>query len=120
VVSFLQVSQPKPCMHLYIPHSATLPISLILLDLISQITFGEYTSLIFSVCSLFYSTVTSSHLGSNIFLCTLFSNIFSPCSFLNISNQVSHPYKTRGKNHSSVYLNLYIFGKQTGRQKILH
>jgi hypothetical protein len=36
-----------------------------------------------------------------------------------VRDQVSHPYKTTGKI-SSVYLNLYIFGQQTERQKILH
>ena len=37
--------------------------------------------------------VTSSLLGSNIILNTLFSNTLSLCSSLNISDQVSHPHK---------------------------
>jgi hypothetical protein len=37
-----------------------------------------------------------------------------------VSDQVSHPNKNNRQYHSSVYLNLYIFGEQTGRQKILH
>ena len=41
--------------------------------------------------------VTSSHLGPNILLSTLFSNTLSICSSLNVSVQVSHPYKTTGK-----------------------
>jgi hypothetical protein len=36
-------------------------------------------------------------LGPNILLDTLFSNIFSLRSSLNISDQVSHTYKTTGK-----------------------
>jgi hypothetical protein len=34
-----------------------------------------------------------------------------PTSPLNVSDQVSHPYKNR-KSYSSVYLNLYIFNTQ--------
>jgi hypothetical protein len=37
---------------------------------------------------------TSSLLGSNILLSTLFSNTFSLRSFLSVSDLVSHPYKT--------------------------
>jgi hypothetical protein len=33
----------------------------------------------------------------NIFLSTLFSYILSLCSPLNVSDQVSYPYKTTGK-----------------------
>jgi hypothetical protein len=41
--------------------------------------------------------VTSSLFGPNILLSTLFSNILSLCSSLNVREQVSHPYKTIGK-----------------------
>jgi hypothetical protein len=41
--------------------------------------------------------VTSSLLGPNILLNTLFSNTLSLCSFLNVSDQVSHPYKITDK-----------------------
>jgi len=39
----------------------------------------------------------SSLLGPNIFLNTMFSNTLSFLSPLNVSDQVSHPYKTTGK-----------------------
>ena len=41
--------------------------------------------------------VTSSFLGPNILLNTIFSNTLSFLSSLNVSDQVSHPYKTTGK-----------------------
>jgi hypothetical protein len=41
--------------------------------------------------------VTSSALGRNIFLSTLFSNIRDPCFSLNARDQVSHPYRNTGK-----------------------
>jgi hypothetical protein len=41
--------------------------------------------------------VTSSLLGPNILLRTLFSNTLSLCSFLNMTDKVSHPYKTTGR-----------------------
>jgi hypothetical protein len=40
-----------------------------------------------------YSPLTSSFLGPNILLNTLFSNTLSLRSSLNVSDQVSHPYK---------------------------
>ena len=53
-------------------------------------------SLSSSLCSLLHSPVTSSLLGPNI-LNTIFSNALSFLSSLNVSDQVSHPYKTTGK-----------------------
>jgi hypothetical protein len=71
---------------------------LILLYFIMQLTFGEqYRSLSSSLCSLLHSPVTSSLLGRNILLDTLFSNTLSLFSSLNVSNQVSHPHKQHAK-----------------------
>jgi hypothetical protein len=44
-----------------------------------------------------FSPVTSSFFGPNILLSTLFSNTLSLCFSLNVSDQVSHPYRTTGK-----------------------
>jgi hypothetical protein len=49
------------------------------------------------LCILLHSPVTSSLLGPNILLSTLFSNTLSLCSYLNVRDQVSHPYKTTGR-----------------------
>jgi hypothetical protein len=79
--------------------------------LITQIIFGEeYRQFIFLLCSFLPSPATSSFLGPNILLSTLFSNTLSLRSFHNVSDPVSHPYKTKKENCSSVYLKLYIFG----------
>jgi hypothetical protein len=58
---------------------------------------GEYRSVSSSLCSFLHSPVTSSLLGPNIFHSTLFSNTPSLHSFLNVSDQVSHPYNTIGR-----------------------
>ena len=50
-----------------------------------------------SLCSFLHSPSTSSLLGLNILLNTLFSNTLRLRSSLNISDQVSHPYKTTGR-----------------------
>ena len=77
------------------PIRATWPAHLILLDFITRTILGEEgRSLSSSLCSFFHSPVTSSLLGRNILLNTLFSNTHSLRSFLNVSDQVSHPYKT--------------------------
>ena len=77
---------------------ATCSAHLILLDFITQTILGEENrSLISSLCSFLHSPVTSSFLNPNILLNTLFSNTLGLCSSLDVSNQLSHPYKTTGK-----------------------
>ena len=103
VLSFLQVS-PKPCIHLFSAIRATWPSHLILIDSIPRkILREEYRSLSSSLYSAHHSLVTSSLLGPNILHSALFSITLSLRSFLNISDQVSHPYKT-----TSTILVLYI------------
>jgi len=98
VVSFPQVSPLNPSRGLS-PIRAACPAHLVLLDLIIQTIFGEQCrSLSSSLYSFLHSPVTSSLLGPNILLNTLFSNTLSLRSSLNVSDQVSHPYKTTGKN----------------------
>jgi len=83
---------------LSLPIHATCPAYLILLDFINRTMLGkEYRSLSSLLCSLLHFHVTSSLLGPNILLNTIFSNILSFLSSLNVSDQVSHPYKTTGK-----------------------
>ena len=80
------------------PIHATCSAHLIILNFITQTILGEeYRSLSFSLCSFLYSPVTSSPLGPNILLSILFSNTLSLRSSLNVSDHVSHPYKTTGK-----------------------
>ena len=60
--------------------------------------FGEEDrSLSSLLCTFLHSPITSSFLGPNILLSTLFSNTLSLRSSLSVSDQVSHPYKTAGK-----------------------
>ena len=82
MVSYPQVSPPKPCMHLFSSLYVLYPPSI---------------SFFLIWCCLLYSPVTSSRLGPNIFLCTLFSNILSLCSTLNVRHQILQPHKTTGK-----------------------
>ena len=77
---------------------ATCPVHLIRLDFITRTMLGEgYRSLSSSLCNFLHSPVTPPLLGPNILLNTLFSNTLSLCSSLNVSDRVSHPYKTTGK-----------------------
>ena len=78
---------------------ATCPVQLIVLDLITQIVFGEkWISLSSSLSSFLHSPVTSSLLGPNILLSTLFSDTLSLRSSLNVSDEISYPYKATGTN----------------------
>ena len=80
------------------PIRATCPTHLILLDFITRTILGEeYRSFSSSLCSLLHSPVTASLLGPNILFNTIFSNTLIFLSTLNVSDQVSHPYKTTGK-----------------------
>jgi hypothetical protein len=51
-----------------------------------------------SLCSFLQPPVTSSLIGRNILLNTLFSNTLSLCSSLNVRDQVSHSCRTTGKS----------------------
>ena len=84
------------------PHSspirATCPAHHILLHFITRTILGEqYKSFSFSLCNLLHSPVTSSLLGPNILLNTMFSNTLFFLSSRNVSDQVSHPCKTTGE-----------------------
>jgi len=80
------------------PIRATCPAHLILLHFITYTILGEeYKSFSSSLCNLLHSPVTSSLLGPNNLLNTLFSNTLSFISSRNVKDQVSHPYKTTPK-----------------------
>jgi hypothetical protein len=81
-----------------LPIRATCPAHLIRLDFTTRTLLGkEYRSFSSSLCSFLNSPVTSSLLGPNTLLSTLFWNTFSLHSSLSVSDQVSHPHKTTGK-----------------------
>jgi len=93
-----------------LPIRATCPAHLILLDVIPRTIVGEqYRSLSSSLCSFLHSPVTSSLLGPNILLNSLFSDNLSLSSSLNVRDQVSHPYKTIGKIGVLYILSLYFW-----------
>ena len=93
------------------PIRATCPIHPILFNFITQIVFGEeYRSLSLSLCSFLNSPVTSSLLGLNIILSTLFFKNPQPPFLPQCGRPSFTPIQNRRQNYSSVYLNLYIFG----------
>jgi hypothetical protein len=74
---------------------ATFPVHHILVDLNNlNISGEEYKLRSSSLSSILHPPVTSSHLGSNILLSTLFPN--SLFSALNIRDKISHPRRTTG------------------------
>jgi hypothetical protein len=91
------------------PICATFPANLILHNLIFLIKLGEeYKSRSSALCNFLHYPVTSSLLGPNILLSTLFLNTLSLCSSLNVRAQVSHPYRTTGKIIVS-YIPIFMF-----------
>ena len=92
VVSFSPVSLPKPCINLSSPpygiHAP--PVSFFSI-------WSPKQYLVTSTVHYLHFPVPSSLLRQNILLSTLFSKTLSHRSSLNVNDQVSHPYKTRGK-----------------------
>jgi hypothetical protein len=83
---------------LFSPIRTTYHDYLILLNVITRTILSEkYRSLRSSLLSFLHSPVTSSLLGLNILLNSLFLNIFSLRSSLNVSDQVSHPYEQQAE-----------------------
>jgi len=94
---------------LLFPARATRAAHLILLYLITRTILGEkYWSFSFSLCSFLQIPASSSLSGPNIILSTLFSNTISLRFSLNVSNQVSYPYKTTGK-FIVLYILIFMF-----------
>ena len=85
-----------------------LPISLFSIWSPKKILGEGYRSLNSSIWSFLHSLVTSSLLGPNILLSPLFSNTLSLRSSLNVSDQVSHSYKTTRKI-IILYVLIFIF-----------
>ena len=98
MVSFLQVSQPKPCIHLFSPHTRYMSRPSHSSRFYHPINFGwglKFIKLLIMYFSPF--PVTSSLLGPNILLNTIFSSNFSLHSSLNMSDQISHPQTQQAK-----------------------
>jgi hypothetical protein len=79
-----------------LPHTCYMSAHLILHDFITW-KYRVRSRSLSSLCSFLHFPITSSLLGPNILLSTLFSNTLSLRCFLNVSNQVSHVYTITGK-----------------------
>jgi len=106
MVCFPPISPPEPCTPLslppYVPH-------VILLDFTSRTIFHkEYRSLSSSLCNFLHFFVTWSPLGPNTLLNTLFSNTLSLRSSLNVSDHVSHPYRTTNRKRLPNLISLLV------------
>jgi hypothetical protein len=110
VVSFPRCSPPKPCIHLsspsYILHAP--PISILSIDHPSNIWWGVQ---IIKLLVMKFSPlpVTSSHLGPNTLLSTLFSKTPQPMFILQREQPCFTPIQNNRQNFVFVYLNLYSF-----------
>ena len=107
VVSFHQISPPNPVYPSPLPSTRYMSRPSHSSRFITGTELGEeYISLSTSLRSFLQSSVTSSLLDPNILLSTIFSNTLNLRSSLNVSDQVSLPYKTTGK---IIVLCIFIF-----------
>ena len=84
-----------PSPHLYTPHTQPISFFSILSPAQYWASSTDHLAPRYAISS--SAPVTLSLLGPNILLNTIFSNTLSFHSSLNVSDQVSHPYKTTGK-----------------------
>ena len=86
------------------PIRATCPAHFIFLEFVTRTILGEeFRSLNSSLCSFPHSPVTSSILGPNNLLDTLFSNTIRLRFSLNVSDQVSHPYNFNASGEKKTF-----------------
>ena len=103
----LRFPHQDPTSPLSSPICATCPARLILLDFITRKILGEeYRSFSSSLCNLLHSHVTSSLLGPNILLNTIFSNTLSFLLLPQYQRPSFTPIQNNRQNYSSIYLNL--------------
>ena len=97
-VSFPQVSSPKLCILLcFFSYVSNVPLSdSYRCECTNNIWWKAQITKLFVMQS-FHYPVTSSLLGPNVFLRTLFSNTLSLRFSLNVSDHISHPYKKQAK-----------------------
>ena len=95
--SFPEVSPPKSCMHLSSPHTCYMPTHVTLPDLATRTILCEDYKSLFLIMQLSPPLLTSSILHPYMLLNTLFSDTLSQLSSLNVSDQVSHPYKKKNQ-----------------------
>jgi hypothetical protein len=107
--SSLRVFWPKCCMHFSSPHACYMPRPS------NPPWFNHLNNIYWKVqimelliMQFFQSRVTSSHLGPNILLSTLFSNTLSLCCS-QCERPSFTPIKNMKQNYSFVDFNLYVF-----------
>jgi hypothetical protein len=93
---------------LFSPIRSTCPAYLIVLNLTTWTILGMYRSFSSSLCRFLHSPVTSSLLGPNILLSTLFLKTLNLHSSLSVSAHV-HTHIINRQNYSSVYFNIHNF-----------
>ena len=84
-----------PSPHPYVPHAQPISFFSILSPAKYWVRSTNHLAPRYAIYSI--PPVTSSLLGPNIILNTMFSNTLSFLSSRNVNDQVSHPYETRGK-----------------------
>jgi hypothetical protein len=119
-VSFPQDCPPKPCTHLSSPQTCYMPH----LSHSSRFDHQSSTGCGVQIIKLFIVYFSHFSLLPRPSQAQIFSTLYSQTPSANVPPSIwatkFHPHTKNRQNYSAVYLNIYIFGQQTGRQKTLH